>query len=55
MAGVTADKFQGTSDQGTANVVLYLDGTTLQIGDPDGAKDAAGYPNSFFEYALSRL
>ena len=55
VAGVTVDKFQGTSDQGSANVVLYVNGTTLQIGDTKGAKDAEGYPNSFFEYALSRL
>jgi hypothetical protein len=53
--GVTADKFQGSSDQGTKKTVLYTNGSTLQIGDPDATEDAEGYPNSFFKYALKRL
>lgn len=55
LAGVTSGKFDGTSDQGAAKVLLGVNGNTLQIGDPDGAKDAEGYPETFVEYALSRL
>ena len=40
---------------GHQKVVLYTDGSTLQIGDPDGAEDAEGYANTFFEYAMKRL
>ena len=55
VGGVTADTFLGGSDQGTKKVVLYTDGSTLQIGDPDGAEDAEGYANTFFEYSMKRL
>ena len=55
VGGVQADKFNGGSDQGSAQVLLYVNGDTLQIGDPDGAEDAEGYPNSFFEYAMKRV
>lgn len=54
-AGVTADKFTGTSDQGSSKVLLHSDGTLLQIGDPDSGKDAEGYPSEFIEYKLSRI
>jgi hypothetical protein len=55
VGGVQADKFNGGSDQGTSQVLLYVNGDTLQIGDTKGAKDAEGYPNSFFEYAMKRV
>jgi hypothetical protein len=55
VAGVQADKFNGGSDQGEAKVLLYVNGDTLQIGDVKGAKDAEGYPNEIFEYALKRI
>jgi len=55
VGGVTADKFAGTADQGSKNVLLYVNGNTLQIGDPDAAKDAQGYPNAFYDKSLSRL
>ncbi|MDQ7744519.1 hypothetical protein [Hydrogenophaga pseudoflava] len=56
IAGVTADKFNGASDQGNGKLVMYTDGTTLQLGDIDAGKDAEGYPNSFYEsrYTLKR-
>ena len=55
VGGVQADKFSGGSDQGSKQVLLYVNGDTLQIGDPNGAEDAEGYPNSFFEYAMKRI
>jgi hypothetical protein len=55
VGGVTADKFQGGSDQGSKKVVLYTDGSTLQIGDIDGTEDTEGYATSFFEYSMKRL
>ncbi|MGM9427847.1 hypothetical protein [Hydrogenophaga sp. MI9] len=56
IAGVTADKFAGASDQGNGKVVLYAAGDVLQIGDPDAAKDAEGYPEAFLEskYTVKR-
>jgi hypothetical protein len=56
IAGVTADKFNGAADQGNGKLVMYTDGTTLQLGDEDGAKDAEGYANSFYDsrYTLKR-
>lgn len=56
VSGVTADKFSGASDQANGKLVMYTDGTTLQLGDVDAGKDAEGYPNSFFEsrYTLKR-
>lgn len=56
IAGVTADKFNGAADQGNGKLVMYTDGTTLQLGDVDAGKDAEGYPNSFYEsrYTLKR-
>jgi len=55
VGAVTADKFAGTADQGQANVLLHVSGDTLQIGDPDAAKDGQGYPNAFYDKSLSRL
>lgn len=55
LAGVTADKFAGTADQGSAKVLLYVNGNTLQIGDPDASEDAQGYPNAFYDKSMSRL
>lgn len=55
VGGVTADKFAGTADQGSAKVLLYVNGSTLQIGDPDASKDGQGYPNAFYDKSLSRL
>ena len=56
IAGVTADKFAGASDQGNGKIVLYAAGNTLQIGDIDGAKDGEGYAESFYDsrYTLKR-
>ena len=44
------------ADQGNGKLVMYTDGTTLQLGDVDAGKDADGYPNSFYEsrYTLKR-
>ncbi|HEX5737169.1 MAG TPA: hypothetical protein VFY22_01555, partial [Hydrogenophaga sp.] len=55
VGAVTADKFAGTSDQGSAKVLLHVSDDTLQIGDPDAAKDGDGYPNAFYDKTLSRL
>lgn len=56
ISGVTADKFNGAADQGNGKLVMYTDGTILQLGDIDEGKDAEGYPNSFYEsrYTLKR-
>lgn len=56
IAGVTADKFSGASDQGNGKVVLYAAGDVLQIGDPDAAKDGEGYPEAFLDskYTVKR-
>lgn len=55
--GVTADKFTGTADQKNGKLVLYANGNTLRVGDVDGAQDAEGYANAFFDsrYTLKRL
>ena len=55
VGGVTANRLQGGSDQGTAKVLLQVNGNTLQIGDVKGAKDAEGYPEALYQYALKRL
>jgi hypothetical protein len=55
VGSVTADKFAGTSDQGSAKVLLHVNGNTLQIGDPDASKDAQGYPNAFYDKTMSRI
>jgi hypothetical protein len=55
VSGVQADKFSGSSDQGNKQVLLYVNGDTLQIGDIDGTEDAEGYPTSFFEYSMTRI
>lgn len=55
VGSVTADKFAGTSDQGSAKVLLHVSGNTLQIGDPDAAKDAQGYPNTFYDKSMTRI
>lgn len=55
VGAVTADKFAGTSDQGSAKVLLQVSGNTLQIGNPSAAKDSQGYPNAFYDRSLSRL
>lgn len=55
VAGLAADAFSGTSAKGSAKLVLYTDGTTLQIGDVKGAQDAEGYATSFYEYTLKRI
>ena len=55
VGGVTADKFAGTSNQGSAKVLLHVNGNTLQIGDPDASKDAQGYPNAFYDKTMSRI
>jgi hypothetical protein len=55
VSGVQADKFSGSSDQGNKQVLLYVNGDTLQIGDVDGTEDAEGYPTSFFEYSMTRI
>ena len=56
IAGVTADKFSGKSDQANGKLVMYTDGSTLRLGDVDAAKDAEGYANAFYEsrYTLKR-
>lgn len=56
IAGVTADKFSGTADQGNGKVLLYTDGSTLQLGNVGAAKDAEGYPEAFYDslYTLKR-
>lgn len=55
--GVTGDKFTGTSDQKNGKLVLYVNGSSLRVGDVDGAQDAEGYANTFFDsrYTLQRL
>lgn len=56
IGGVTADKFSGASDQANGKLVMYTDGSTLQLGDVDAAKDAEGYSNAFYDsrYTLKR-
>ncbi|WP_374406993.1 hypothetical protein [Hydrogenophaga sp.] len=56
IAGVTADKFSGASDQGNGKVLLYVAGDVMQIGDPDAAQDGEGYPEAFLEskYTVKR-
>lgn len=55
--GVTGDKFTGTADQKNGKLVLYANGAELRLGDVDGAQDAEGYANAFFDsrYTLKRL
>lgn len=53
--GVTADRFIGSSAQGEGKVLMYTNGSTLLIGDPDSAKDADGYPTAFLRESLSRM
>lgn len=53
--GVTAQQFTGSSDQGESKVLLYTNGNTLLIGDPDAPEDANGYPIEFFEESFSRM
>ena len=55
VGAVTADKFAGTADQGSEKIILYVNGNTLQIGDPDASTDAQGYPNAFYDKSLQRL
>lgn len=57
IAGVTADKFTGTSSQENGKLVMYATGNTLQLGDVDGPEDAEGYANTFYEsrYTLKRI
>lgn len=55
VGSATAEKFSGRADQGTARVLLALRGNTLRIGDPDGSRDAQGYPNAFYSQTLQRL
>ena len=55
VGSVTADKFAGTSDQGSAKVLLHVNGNTLQIGDPDASKDAQGYPHAFYDKSMTRI
>jgi glutamine synthetase type III len=55
VGGVTADKFAGTADQGSAKVLLTVSGNILRIGDPDASKDAQGYPNAFYDKSMSRI
>lgn len=54
-AGVTADRFVGTSAQGEGKVLMYTNGSTLLIGDPDSPDNADGYPTGFLEESLSRM
>jgi hypothetical protein len=53
--GVTADRFVGTSAQGEGKVLMYTNGNTLRIGDPDSPDNADGYPTEFLEETLSRM
>lgn len=53
--GMPVDRFVGSSKQGNGKLVLYTDGNTLLVGDPDASKDADGYPTSFLEESLSRI
>lgn len=57
VGGVTADKFNGTSSQQNGQLVMYTDGTNLQLGDVDGPEDAEGYADTFYEsrYTLKRI
>lgn len=54
VAGLPAERFTGTSDQGDGRVVLAVTGNLLRIGDPDEGRDAQGYPTSFYEEVLTR-
>lgn len=55
--GATGDKFTGTSDQKNGKLVLYVNGGSLRVGDVDGAQDAEGYANTFFDsrYTFQRI
>lgn len=55
--GLTADKFNGSSDQGEGKLVFWADSNTLRIGDVDAGKDAEGYANGFLDsrFTLKRL
>ncbi|MEX1165764.1 MAG: hypothetical protein WEK74_02635 [Hydrogenophaga sp.] len=55
ISGVTGDGFSGSSAEGSAKVVLYTNGSTLQIGDVKAAPGADGFATTFYEYALKRL
>ena len=57
IAGVTGDKFAGSSAQKNGKLVMYTSGNVLQIGDVDGAEDAEGYANAFYDsrYTLKRI
>ncbi len=56
IAGVTADKFAGASDQANGKLVMYTNGAILQLGNVDGARDAEGFAESFYDsrYTLKR-
>ncbi len=56
ISGVTADKFSGAADQANGKLVMFANGSTLQLGDVDGAKDAEGFPETFYDsrYTLKR-
>ena len=54
VAGLPAERFSGSSDQGDGRVVLAVTGDLLRIGDPDEGRDAQGYPTSFYEEVLTR-
>ena len=53
--GREADKFEGTSAKSNGKVLLWTDGTTLQVGDPKSPDDAEGFPSTFRKETLTRL
>jgi len=54
VSGLSAERFDGSSDQGTSKVVLSVSGDQLRIGDPDEGQDAEGYATTFFDEVLTR-
>ncbi|MEZ5644226.1 MAG: hypothetical protein R3E94_05730 [Burkholderiaceae bacterium] len=54
VAGLAAERFIGTSNEGNAHVVMAVNGNQLRIGDPDASKDADGFPTAFLDETLTR-
>jgi len=55
VAGMTADQFTGSSDQGKSKFLMFTNGSILLIGDPKSPEDGNGFPTQFLEESLSRM
>ena len=55
VAGMVADQFTGSSDQGNSKFLMFTNGSILLIGDPKSPEDANGFPTQFLEQSLSRM